>query len=775
MQDFVEKNKKNIKLPIFIKELELADKLIFIKRYAQAKIILGRLLQTHPTSFLLHLRYIELAVRTGDIEQTLRLYRLHQDTMVCEVGVVMLDQYNESSPPSVSKSSYEELLKKFGDFACAYYGIGFSLERMGEYDEAIVNYEKSLQLDPTWYPSYFGLSQSYYQKNSYSEGDYYFQAFEQISPFSIYGNFNTHRKLSNEFFAKGKYLEANDAIECLVQWLKETGQDCPVEIMFYKFINKIKITQITDKAESIAKQQQEALANISTLLQKNKIKNKSLLFMIDTCQDISYDDFIFSVYQLLLQKCHDPLLVKKICDVFFDKDDNATLIALLSDACLNNYDNYSLRFWLLVTKLKDKSINTNEYLADKEKIERLINASGEKLELLNLLHSLQARFADDPDVYRHLGVFYHKANHDEKAEFYLQKMRLLDPKAIVNAFTYTNYLLSKQDGTKALEILAEIKEPQRLKTKHRAEYFFLQARSHALLNEFSIAVNKIKLATKLCQWTISYLVCEIFCLSNLYFLQKKLEIIPEDVINLYENMELRSTEFRKETLQLAKDKFYYLAYVRAKLLFLYTKVEKTNSNTIAFDLINIAARYNPDMSMHDFIKLLNTNYDSPNIYFALAVLNKECWRHETASTWLEIMLQKHKLSREMQTEVYLELADSYVWREHDLATAIEYAKTVLKQSNKYHEKAVIILAHAYLRNNEIKFAQKCIENMLGNSNNYEISYLRGLLAYRCGKFKEAQRIWQPIVQKESSNLRFFNIRQEVLKLHLDEHEHKLIS
>ena len=47
----------------------------------------------------------------------------------------------------------------------------------------------------------------------------------------------------------------------------------------------------------------------------------------------------------------------------------------------------------------------------------------------------------------------------------------------------------------------------------------------------------------------------------------------------------------------------------------------------------------------------------------------------------------------------------------------------------------------------------------------EVLYLKGLLEYHCGDESQAFAIWQPILQRESENLRFHNIKQEVLKFY----------
>ena len=766
----------NFKIPSYFRELEAADKLIFIKRYEDARTVLDNLLQSHATNMLLHLRYIELAIRLGNVEQVERKYQQHHDAMVSEAGSVLLRQYNCQYTPTAAIDCYKELLKKFGDFACAYFGIGFGYEHLGDYDAAIASYKKCLELDPSWYPSYFGLSQSFYQKEFNQEGDFYFQTFEEIAPYSIYGNFATHRKLSIELFDKGRYDDALRAIDCLLQWLKESRQSCPIEVSFYRALMLIKIAQMRDRPKTLAEQQDQVLKHLEVILERAQVSEQVLAFMIASCQELGCDDFVLAVYRTLLRKCNSPQLVQMVCEVFYASDDNQTLIKLLESACAESYDNHGLRFWLLATKLKHRNLNVELYLADKERVEQLQHVAGEQIEMLNLLNEMQSRFAEDPDVYRQIASLYENdSKTKDKAGFYLQKMHKLDPKLLLNAITYASFLLKEGDGKKALAVLAEIETPKRLKPSQRSELFYLQAKAQILSDDLNAASESIKAAVKINPWSFSYLACEIFCLTSLYYSQKKLAIVSENVINLYEKFDLNVAEFKHETLQLLKSKMYYLAYSRAKLLLLYSKVDHEQKEAISFDLLTISVAYDPDSSVRDFIKLLNTNYDSPYVYFVLAILNKECWRHESSCLWLEMLLQRESLSHDKMTEVYLELADSYVWRGHDLQTAIEYAQNIIKMSSGYHEKALTILTHAYLKNDDIKLAQKCMNKLLEVSKTHEATYLHGLLEYRKGNIEKACAIWQPILQCESSNLRLHNVKQEVMKLYMDGRGYREIS
>ena len=182
-------------------------------------------------------------------------------------------------------------------------------------------------------------------------------------------------------------------------------------------------------------------------------------------------------------------------------------------------------------------------------------------------------------------------------------------------------------------------------------------------------------------------------------------------------------------------------------------------------LIMVGCAFNPDSAMRDFTRLLNTNYDSVLIHYALGIFGKECWQHETACMWFNLALQRHDLTSDLQGDIYLELADSYVWQNRELPLAIDYAQLALKRSFTNTERALRILGHAWLRSDQIDTASSYLQRLNNSDSDDETLYLKGLLEYRRGNETQAFAIWEPLLLRESENLRFHNIKQEVLKLH----------
>ena len=745
----------------FQHELEEANKLIFIRNYDAAKEILTRLLAEHKTSLLLHLRYIELEVKLGEVDNLHSFYQQQENALVREAGKVMIEQFSgKHSPPALIKRC-RALIKKHGESAFAWYGIAFNQERMGDYDRAVSSYEKSLELDPDWYPSYFGLSQICYQKQAWQEGDSFFHMFEQIAPYNVYGNFDTHRRLFGDFFAQGKYDEAQEAIDCLVQWWLESQRTCPPEILLYRRLSRARIAAARGDTERAQRDEEQAHLQIDSFLHDHAGSDEALLFVVAVCKEFALHERVFDLYAALLKRTgHEPdnELVQEIGDFYLSAGHAKHAVKLFEQVYEQHPDNDNLRLWLLIARLRTAQVDVEEYLARREKMQQMVKMSGDRLDLLNLLQSLQASFDADAEVHRQLGMLYIEMKSKKKARVHLKRMYQLDKHGSAAKLTWAAFLIKNNAAPEGLTVLATI-TADKLPPERQIELHSLQAAGYATQKDFTRAAELVKKALQRNPWHVSSLIGEIYYLTNLYYEQKKIKSVDSNVISLNESFDFNPNEFLETTNQLLADNLYYLAYTRARLYFLYQRTEAALRS-----LIMVGTAFSPDQALHNFTRLLNTNYDSALIYYALGIFGKECWQHEVACLWFNFALQRPDLTPELQGDIYLELADCYVWQNRELTTAIEYAQLSLKRSFINTERALRILGHAWLRQGKVDTASTYLQLLTSNSSDDESCYLQGLLAYYEGNEAQAFVIWQPILEREAENLRLHNIKQEVLKL-----------
>ena len=97
------------------------------------------------------------------------------------------------------------------------------------------------------------MSQIYYQMGDEKRGDHFFYLFEQAAPYNVYGNFETHRRLCQEFLDAERFADAESAIQALSEWWLDNKGTCPLEIQVYELLATAKISSAqgdTAQAES---------------------------------------------------------------------------------------------------------------------------------------------------------------------------------------------------------------------------------------------------------------------------------------------------------------------------------------------------------------------------------------------------------------------------------------------------------------------------------------------------------------------------------------------
>ena len=133
--------------------------------------------------------------------------------------------------------------------------------------------------------------------------------------------------------------------------------------------------------------------------------------------------------------------------------------------------------------------------------------------------------------------------------------------------------------------------------------------------------------------------------------------------------------------------------------------------------------------------------------------------------WYDQMLLYPNLKQPLRAKAYLEMADCLVWQGRNVARALEYAKLALDLSERKEARTFGILAHAYLRNGQIRQAQVYLEQT--DDHDPEARFLKGLVLYRNGARQSANEIWKPLLTTRAESLRFHTIKQEVLRFYFE--------
>ena len=753
------------------KQLEYINKLIFVERYAEAERLLKQLVESPlaDCELLVHLRRIELGAKLGKLNKLHRDYlkRIKRgvDISRAELCLVMVEQLGSFATPTEIVQRFQKHIQEYGPSAAAYYGIAFTLESMGNYDRAIYNYEQSIKLDPSWYPSYFGLSQIHYHKEDEQQGDQYFYMFENAAPYNVYGNFEVHRKLYKEFVDEDRYDEAEAAISTLSDWWVENKGHCPVEIHIHELFAMAKLAELKgDKRGEKAKREQGG--RVARSLLAGQQKNHSMCFFVaKTLEEFGEQSLALDFYkQALKSSGGDPQVIQRIGSQFLSLGEYEMAKHLFQEAYESFPENPDVRFCLLVAKLKIASVNVEDYLVGKERLRQLVRGSGDRVELLSLLHSLMNKFQDDPEIQQHMGETYLKLGNTDRASRHFSSMYDLDPLNPSTAMRFASHIV-QYDSHKlndAAEILEAFSGSQALSRDLQLELHWLQAQLYAQKSDYRRSNEHLRSVLHSDPWNIAYLVRDL--LNRLYESGSE-SIEPESVLEqlaVNVDAEVDWVEFDEKTDRFVQVQDFENAYLRLKLRFLF----ESGSYEYLSKLTAAAAKWRPQECISDLLRLINTNFDAPHIYWAIGALYKDLWQLQAATTWFEHILNHAEANDLDRAKAYLDLADSFLWQEIETEKAVEYAKLAIDMRTDETRRAEKVLVHALICAGRVREAQKLLDQ-LPMERDIDTLFLRGLIAYRNGATQKAKEVWKPVLTIKSESVRSYNIKQEVMRFYFE--------
>jgi tetratricopeptide (TPR) repeat protein len=138
--------------------------------------------------------------------------------------------------------------------------------------------------------------------------------------------------------------------------------------------------------------------------------------------------------------------------------------------------------------------------------------------------------------------------------------------------------------------------------------------------------------------------------------------------------------------------------------------------------------------------------------------------------WFELTLGLSNLDDRLRGLVYVDLADSYNWRNVNLPKAVEYIKLALDLAAKtghQDRRAMLIMGHALLRQGQVRQAQAYLDQMKELAGDFEVQYLMGLVQYRNGQPLRANEIWKPLLKFKTEQMRDYRIKQEILRYYFE--------
>jgi len=750
-----------------------ANKLIFVHKYEEAYGVLTELTDAEEgsDSLLAHLRRIELAAKLKKLPLLEKQFNKKLESNPKNYGVrlclVMIKQLGEFIEPEQAVAEYQEVLNEDPTNAAAYYCIGFSLEMMGEIERAIYNYEQSINHDADWYPSYFGLSQLHYQLGNAEDGDRHFYQFEQGFPYNVYGNFETHQALCQEFCDLERYEDAETSVTTLGEWWVGHRGHCPSEVKIYENFAISEIKRLSKDGRS-AELFRSAGVNLCDKVLSDPSPEEGILYYVAKILE-EYDELEYALkfYRKTLQSSTvNQAMIQKIGSQFLSTGRYEMARDLFEDAYLAFPDNQEVRFCLLVSKLRLADVDVENYLLSKERLKHLLASDSDRVEVLSVLHNLLAQFKEDPEVHYHLGDLYLRMENIDRASNHYQKMFDLDGSAKKTALRFASFLMHRKDPQKSLDILNRLERDGQLTDDDAIEINWLKASYYARLENYEKSQSYLNKVTCRDPWNVSYLAQEIVNKTFIAPVGEDIKVVDSVTKNLLE-MDERSldwSEFDEVTKQLDELMLYDLCYTREKVRYLYSDGDQQ----ALLALIESVKKFDPKQGTFDFVRLINTNFDSPLVYWALGIMYKELWQLEVARMWFEQTISHPDVFDGLRAKCYVEIADCCVWLSKELNNAVEFSKMALDMGLAKDHRAITVLSHAYIKTGQMKRAENYLsltDQEAGDG--LEYTFLKGLLEYRNGSTKLANKIWKPLLTAKSENIRSHNIKQEILRFYFD--------
>lgn len=747
-------------MAVYKEILVKVDKLIFVQQYEQARALLQQCIEANYNDMLPHIRLIELASKAGNLEE-LRLEhyaKLDGDettkltTWFCQT---FIEQQTMGNFNSNTVEQYQKMTQQYPEFFPAYFALALVYESLDEKDLAIEYHEKVLAIEPNWHFSYFNLSQLYYGLSENERGDHYFFSFEKLAPYSVYGNFNTHKELCMEFFAANKFGEAAKSIQTLIDWWYDYRNYCPTEIEINCSYDLAKIYNADGNKQLASEYFAKAKMLTESLLKREKIEIKVLIYMGKTLKENKDIDMALRFYLRVVDHANTtPEICEKIGRYFLNNDEiflATTFLAACYQAFPNNKD---LRLMGLVARLKQQSVDVSEYLHLKEQTRLAIN-SGNFDEIFNLITKLYSQFKEDAEVLCYMGELYNRMGNIPKAEENFSTMYQLDPLFSDSIYRWGLFNIEQNKHDEAKKIIQSGIESANRNHLEYPEFYGLLATIQIKQNQLADAQITAEKALRLTPWNKEYLVQLIHILESINESEETSFASYEHFEKLATGESFNWNQYEEQVFTDFEEHNFLLAFSKLKLEYVYTQRK---------DVLHYIALYSTAFDYHrgvtDLVKLLNTPIDCPMVLVSIGEIYLEVLKNESAEVFYEMAKQKECSTYELST-YYLGIARIYNRERRESQKALEYAKMSYdlfpEKEHAYH--IMQTLGQAYSQSGNLETASKYLKDSIQIKQNILNTYYLSEIYEKQGSQKSATILYHTILGITPTTLEEFKIKE----------------
>ncbi len=754
------------------KKLEESNKLIFVGEYKKAKEILYELISSSMDSpnYLVILRLAELENKLGDFElfvQQIKEKAWSNDLVNHMVSLVSAHQDPDFILDDINKNILND--DQF-DQAVVQYCRGICFEKMKSLNEAQKCYGEVIKINQEWYPAFFALSQIHYQLGDMKKGDNYFYMYEKKSPYSVYGNIETHRFLAKFFMEREEFTYAKKAILSLSKWWEDNKNYCPDEIKIFESLYLSKISFKNGNVEESKSFQLEAFDKVNSLVQYYEPSQFNVaVFVAKILEENNFLHQAINIYKCIIKYDikNDALVSKMAMQILTSIPPKSA-----EEIFINFYkefpNNDSIRLCLLISRLKQQNVDIEEYLYLRDKLLTALDTESNGFYLLEDVSKLMRLYDKDYEVHFAAAQVFTRLQSQVKRKFHFEKMLDCDPLGSITKVNFAEYLLGESLYSEAMDVLDEVDVKFIKSTEASDRYNWVKSICYNSVGKYTEAIQLMDINLKQDPWNIAFLQHQIDNLElaseDSYTDGKKTFKSDPEIFKYLKAMDWE--DYYKETCTVFEHRHFQLAYLRSKLFFLY---QKGNDNSLDL-LLMCAKEFYEDKCISDLTKLLNTNYDHPGLYLTIGMLYKSMNQLESAYNWFKLIFD---FSRDKYDYVfyktYASMAECLMMMGRETQKAIEYSLMCIehdKATDSDRENIYQTLALCYLKQGQTKKVKPVLHEL--HSESFTNKYIKGLFHMRSGSQDVGKKIWKPLISSQVDSIKEHEFKKDILRLYYGE-------
>ncbi len=378
----------------------------------------------------------------------------------------------------------------------SWYVAGCAYEVQGFLPEAIMAWKKAWELCPSSLCILGTLGELQHLGALASDDADYLDHFEKLDPYVVHGNPETHKILFKEFYDKGEYSLAINALRTLSDWIQSEKGEVPPEIECLCLLGAHQCY----KAQNNIPAAEACLMEVRGMMDGIH-QDKEMLFIAYTLEEFSLEKEAQECFISLLKFPNVSLkVIEEVTTHCLHKDNIDELKEALKVTYHNTKGMEEVVFCQLLIDLTQHKKDVRQYMDRKKRLRRIFQRG------LMDINALEESFKDTESDYEiHLMAAEWSMKQDKKEEAlkHYEMMYGLHPLNSTCILKMVQNLVKTKNYSRCHEIC---KESLKVLTPAQAsELSWLEATAYTLESKKEEALHCLKRSLEWDPWNISYI------------------------------------------------------------------------------------------------------------------------------------------------------------------------------------------------------------------------------------------------------------------------------